>query len=243
MRTNSQTKQSRNTEGTNALVALSSVSQTANFRNHRTHQSLLAELRSVCPIRTLRLAEAMRIAELQANKLRSHTDADELALPLSVVTKQPRLKVVMDEALGNHASGSSHWDGSAWIILLNAAEPAFRHRFSLLHEYKHIIDDRFRGSLYQPQGQHSSDQVAELVADYFAACALMPKRLIKRVFCEGTTNTRELADLFDVSEKAMRVRLDALGLVPLIADYVRPVLTNRYIQTSNFVFGDTRSAA
>ena len=176
------------------------------------HLSLLAELRSVTPLRSLHLAEALRVAELQANKLRAHFDADEAIMPSEAVTSQPRMRVVLDAELEGRASGSSHWNGTSWVIALNEHEPLVRRRFSLFHEYKHIVDDRFRLFLYQAEGSLSSAEKAERVADYFAACVLMPKRLVKRHYCSGVTNLVDLAGMFDVSEKAMSVRLAALGL-------------------------------
>lgn len=176
------------------------------------HQSLLAELRSVTPIRPLHLSEALQVAELQANKLRARFDAEEAIMPSEAVTSQPRMHVVLDSELDGRASGSSHWNGTSWIIALNEREPLVRRRFSLFHEYKHIVDDRFRSFLYQDEGRLSSAEKAERVADYFAACVLMPKRLVKRFYCSGVTNLGDLAEMFDVSEKAMGVRIAALGL-------------------------------
>lgn len=54
--------------------------------------------------------------------------------------------------------------------------------------------------------------VAEIVADYFAAYVLMPKRLIKAAFFGGIQTIEALADVFEVSPAAMRVRLGQLGL-------------------------------
>jgi Zn-dependent peptidase ImmA (M78 family) len=48
----------------------------------------------------------------------------------------------------------------------------------------------------------------EAVAEYFAACVLMPKRLIKRAWGEGHQRVSELSDLFDVSPRAMKIRLE-----------------------------------
>lgn len=40
----------------------------------------------------------------------------------------------------------------------------------------------------------------------------MPKRLVKHHLYRGISRPADLARIFDVSERAMRVRLDALGL-------------------------------
>ncbi len=51
------------------------------------------------------------------------------------------------------------------------------------------------------------------MADYFAACLLMPKRLVKRRYCQGQQRVSELAAEFGVSSIAMHYRLQQLGLV------------------------------
>lgn len=56
---------------------------------------------------------------------------------------------------------------------------------------------------------------AELICDYFAACLLMPKRLLVRVWTTGGSRLprTDLARLFGVSPQALDIRLKALGLV------------------------------
>jgi Zn-dependent peptidase ImmA (M78 family) len=185
--------------------------QRGNKAAHRA-PSLLTELREATPIRSLGLSEAKRVAELQANKLRAHLGLDETAMPNEMVANQPHIRIVFDEALDGKASGTSLWNGDLWIITLNPLEPLARQRFSLFHEYKHIIDHRFLVFLYLDETNITAGRKAELVADYFAACVLMPKLLVKRHYCGGVTELKELAELFDVSEQAMEIRLDALGL-------------------------------
>ncbi len=55
--------------------------------------------------------------------------------------------------------------------------------------------------------------MAEKVSDYFAACVLMPKAWVKDAFCnQGIQSVEALAELFQVSSKAMSFRLSQLGL-------------------------------
>ena len=58
--------------------------------------------------------------------------------------------------------------GSARIRSRQDAEHSLRQRFSLFHEFKHIIDHPTRDLI-------ENEEMAERVADYFAACVLMPK--------------------------------------------------------------------
>ena len=173
---------------------------------------LLASLRAVIPRRKLQLHEALRIAELQANRLLELSDVREAPVPSAIVASLPR--ILIDYDIDMPFSGTSNWDAHrrAWVITLNALEPDTRHRFSLLHEYKHIVDHGRSDLIYTGSARQTADAQAEQVADYFAACVLMPKRLVKRAWGEGIQRKSDLAALFDVSPRAIDVRLAQLGL-------------------------------
>src|SRR4051794_32539036 len=144
--------------------------------------SVLASLRSLIPIRPLDFSEALVVAELQAARLLDLHDVTDWPVPSNVVTDLPRIQVVRRDL---PTSGMSYWNGRDWVIALNATEPATRQRFTLLHEYKHVIDHGSTDRLYAGHGRHSAERQAELAADYFAACALMPKRLVKSAWGQG----------------------------------------------------------
>ena len=82
-------------------------------------------------------------------------------------------------------SGCTAWQAGRWLILINGSEPYGRQRFSLAHEFKHVIDHRFRDVLYVDRPRLSADVQAEQAADYFAACLLMPRAWMKRAWAEG----------------------------------------------------------
>lgn len=108
--------------------------------NNDNNQSVLSQLRALMPARVLSLPEAMQRAELQAARLLALYGIEHGPVPSEVVTEAPRIRTASNWDLP--VSGSAHWDGSDWIITLNASEPVLRQRFSLLHEYKHIIVTR-----------------------------------------------------------------------------------------------------
>ncbi|MGI8612415.1 MAG: ImmA/IrrE family metallo-endopeptidase [Nocardioidaceae bacterium] len=171
--------------------------------------SVLASLRSLVPERQLQFTEALRIAELQATRLRELTDVADDAMPESTISKLPRLCIVRRRL---PTSGMSYWNGHCWVIALNSSEPESRQRFTLFHEYKHVIDHARTERLYVGNGDHAPAEQAEQAADYFAGCVLMPKRLMKRAWCGGVQRSKQLAELFDVSTRAAEVRLAQIGL-------------------------------
>jgi Zn-dependent peptidase ImmA (M78 family) len=85
----------------------------------------------------------------------------------------------------------------------------------LAHEHKHLIDYPFENYAYPKSYGLSPTQRAEQICDYFAACLLMPKMLVRRAWTTGGDNQdpAELAHLFGVSQVAMEIRLQELGLI------------------------------
>jgi Zn-dependent peptidase ImmA (M78 family) len=173
--------------------------------------SVLYRLRQLAPKRPLTQFEAYRIAELQANQLLKWSNIDEPGTPDSVVTELPFVRVIVRPNLP--VSGLANWSKPHWLIVLNADEPLVRRRYSLFHELKHAIDHEGISYLYADNATHNASERGELVADYFAACVLMPKRLVKRRFGEGMREVGELAAEFGVSVAAMRYRLHQLRVI------------------------------
>jgi Zn-dependent peptidase ImmA (M78 family) len=100
------------------------------------------------------------------------------------------------------------------VITINGTQQATRQRFTLFHEYKHILDHG-RPRLIGADQQHYGRPASEYIADYFAGCALIPRTLLKQVWAGGRQRLPDLAALFDVSERAIEVRLSQLNLTGL----------------------------
>ncbi|MEI2826875.1 MAG: ImmA/IrrE family metallo-endopeptidase [Dermatophilaceae bacterium] len=149
------------------------------------------------------MTSAKFIAERQASALIDCLDARQGITEVQI-GRLPRVRIERDRL---PTSGLSYWNGIDWVIVLNEDESPERQRFSLLHEYKHIIDHGRQHILYRTESE------AERIADYFAGCALMPKRELKHVFCTLTQDLGQIAAYFNVSLAAVRVRLEQTGLV------------------------------
>ena len=175
-----------------------------------TERGVLAMLRALVPQRRLSPWEALRIAELQANRLLKHFEIDAVPVPEEIISELPRINIVREPGLP--VSGAAHWDGRFWIISLDADEHPFRQRFSLMHEFKHVLDHTTKHFLYYDRSLHAANERAERVADYFAACLLMPKRIVKSLWFHGPQRTEHLVERLQVSPAAVRYRLDQLGL-------------------------------
>lgn len=175
------------------------------------NRGVVATLRDSVPLRPLLRTETLRIAELQAQKFLALAGITAPPVPQTIIADLPRLQVAVMRPFP--VSGATHWKSGKWLIVLNGAEPDTRQRFSLAHEFKHILDDRFVHIIYRHLPEPDRHAFGEQVCDYFAGCLLMPRPWLKRSFFGGTQRTKDLARHFDVSEAAIETRLAQIGLV------------------------------
>lgn len=169
--------------------------------------NVLASLRALRPVRHLSFEEELRVAELQANRLLALHGVARPAVPVEIVSELPRITVRQD--LDLPSSGLTYWDGEEWVVTIRAVEPPGRKRFSVMHEFKHVLDHPTRHKI-EPGSR------SEQVADYFAGCVLMPKRWLAAAWCSGHQSFRELASMFEVTPRAVSFRLNQLGYRPSV---------------------------
>lgn len=212
---------------------------TNNTSAHTTNESVFRTLRSLMPARVLSYAEALQRAELQANRLLSLHSVTAPGVPIEIVTELPRVRVEQNYDLP--VSGSAHWDGGFWVITVNGAEYSLRQRFSVMHEFKHILDHPTRHLIQGDPGRKlNPSAMAEKVADYFAACVLMPKAWVKSAFCNQSQSVEVLAEMFQVSQKAMSFRLSQIGLTVPVDRCALPVLRTAAAAARTFRPSDAR---
>ncbi len=174
-------------------------------------RSVITRLRDIVPIRPLHRQEALQIAERQAQLLLDLLGITDAPVNLQPIIDLPRINVRFIRPFP--VSGATHWTQGQWSIVLNAAEPPTRQRFSLAHEFKHILDHSFIHIIYhgdkEKQARH---RWTEQVCDYFAGCLLVPRSELKRLWGSGIQDGAKLARHFDVSQAAVRTRLSQIGL-------------------------------
>lgn len=183
------------------------------------NMSLMRELRIPMPPRRLEPFEAEGIAERQTMKLLERLDQTEMPVDLTPLLELPRIEVRVDSRLAIlRISGLSEWSNGRWVITINKADAPTRRRFSLAHEFKHVLDHPFVHTLY-PHYADEKNPEAERICDYFAACLLMPRPWVKQLWTAGIQDVDELAARFRVSPAAMVRRLEQLGLIDRQARY------------------------
>ncbi len=189
-------------------------------------RSLLADLRASVPHQILGEKQAKLIAEKLAQKMRARLELeDDFPFPSVAIEIQPRIEVSTHQDLqdpsGHPQSGLSGWHPKKrkWIIAINGTDHPLRQRFTLMHEYAHVVlgsVTRTPSELehFLPSvGTYTSTERLENLCDQFAACLLMPRPLMKRAWTAGHQDVRTLARLFGTSRMATRYRLHDIGLV------------------------------
>ena len=185
---------------------------TTNNKKHEgigRHQILRA-VRLLMPHHAVTGHEARSLAERQAQLLRRLLDLDDAICDPGTIASLPRQEV--KPRAGLPISGFSEWSRSRWLIAINADDHPTRQRFTLAHEIKHVLDNPYIETLYPGPNGTPSHQRAEDICDYFAACLLMPRLELKRLYYAGNQRVDDLAGHFSVSKAAMGVRLFQIGL-------------------------------
>jgi hypothetical protein len=126
------------------------------------------------------------------------------------------LSVYDDSPLAEGVSGmicldNSNDSPSGYRINVNPSDSYRRQRFTIAHECAHYLLHRSKiGDGISDNAMYRSDKMTtdeEFEANNLAADLIMPRSLVLKHYSQGTETYSQMADLFDVSIPAMRVRL------------------------------------
>lgn len=144
---------------------------------------------------------------------------DMLKTPVDIVRIANEIGIeIYETKLKNEISGAIRYkqDERKFEILVNEENSAQRKRFTIAHELGHYFlhkayleNEKVHIDILYRDAKNKFD---EKKVDYFAGAILMNKILLEK-FSQITDSVTELAQIFDVSESAMIVRLDILGLL------------------------------
>lgn len=178
--------------------------------------TLLGTLRNLAPKRPLTYGESMQVARLQAAHIRKRlpnkTDANLIWL---IEQTAVPVHFVPSHELNEDSGLTTDLINGRLEMFINENEPAVRQRFSLLHEFKHVLDFQDASALHARLGvgdERLKGDMIEWIANEFAGQVLMPAPLVKRIWFK-TQSLPLAASLFNVSPEAMRTRLERLNLI------------------------------
>ncbi len=178
-----------------------------------SHVSVL--LRGLVPFRKLTYQESLYFAEQQATVLLKLVHVYEPPIQVEKLVQEVGLAVEVRDDPTQSTPGRSYFDHDRgeWIITLNLGLGHYGRGFVIAHEIKHILDDGFGPTLYRPVDIMTTNQREEYVAQYFAACLVMPRLWVERSWRQGEQSVEAMAIQFSVAPACMRLRLEAKGLL------------------------------
>lgn len=176
------------------------------------------ELSLDTPIDVTGLAEGVAVQERRRLGL-----GDQPVVHLrSILEWDVGLRIFYGEKLPSAIAGMYAWAADlGCCILINRNHPPQRRRVSMVHEYGHLIVDRYKPGIdyISMTGRKPAN---ERFAETFGLSFLMPPSSVRAKFHEVVTSTGDfrVADLcrlshfYFVSVEAMTLRLEKLGLIP-----------------------------
>lgn len=125
--------------------------------------------------------------------------------------------VEMEKMVSASPSGILAEHDGRWVVYINNSDSINRQRFTvahelghfLLHKGKQFVDEFSAGETFYRDGEDTHE---EKEANYFAACFLMPEKLVEQVW-QISKDPKDAANKFKVSEVSMTYRLRKLGLI------------------------------
>lgn len=147
--------------------------------------------------------------------LAAHWDGKVPVRPVAIASAMG-VKVFKSNDLD--VSGLIRLDGGQPKITYNANEIPVRQRFTIAHELGHYALGHLSGgkTMWRDPRENfysSAHNPKEVEANRFAARLLMPADAVRLAVRNGVRNITALADLFQVSEVAMKYRLINLGML------------------------------
>ncbi len=179
--------------------------------------ALIADLRAMPAKRPLTYGESLQFARFQAARVRRWADATEPAINLVWLLNQRAVPVnlVPSYKLSEESGLTTDQVTGRLEMFINENEPAVRQRFTLAHEFKHVLDFDDAPLLHAALASGNDEikkNLIEAIANEFAGHLLMPKPLVTSAWFK-CQNVSLLANLFDVSVEAMTRRLTKLGIL------------------------------
>jgi len=175
-------------------------------------KNIIVRLRELALTTPTSIDEELEVAERQASLLLAMSGVTEPPVHEQIIERLPRL-VVHEVPFLPHSAEIRFVNG-VWLMVLNGSEPLVWRRWTLMHEFKHILDAPEAEAGTHRSAISSTTRGAERAAETFAACVLMPRVWVQRIWDEGVREIAVLARIFGVSFDAMRQRLERLDLIP-----------------------------
>jgi len=159
-----------------------------------------------------RLCKPFRLVEMLALKCLKKGKAHDPPVPVALVQLFDTGRAVEIHPISLKAYHGAIWClKDRWIIQLKSGDTPAMRRFILFHEAFHVLAHCQCIPVFRKRGVEQGHFNEEL-ADYFAACILMPREWVREKWLEVKDLDR-IVKIFDVPKPVMVIRLRQLSLV------------------------------
>ena len=159
-----------------------------------------------------RLGKPFRLVEMLAHKCLKKRKAHGPPVPVELVQLFDTERAVEIHQIPLKAYHGAIWRlKDKWIIQLKSRDTRAMKRFILFHEAFHVLAHGQCIPVFRKRGVEQG-RFNEALADYFAACILMPREWVREKWLEVKDLDR-MAKIFDVPKVVMVIRLKQLGIV------------------------------
>lgn len=178
----------------------------SSLDNHHDLVEKCSFMESVTPGRMFTLVEMLAQKYLKKGKVYYPPVPTEL---VSLVDEQYPVEVRLVPLVASH--GAIWYLEDSWVIQLNKSDTPATRRFTLFHEAFHILAHRRATAVFGKRGVETRC-FNELLAEQFAACILMPNKLVREGWLE-INDVSKLAEIFAVPKPTACFRLKFLHLI------------------------------
>ena len=159
-----------------------------------------------------RPGKPFRLVEMLAHKCLKKRKAHGPPVPVELVQLFDTERAVEIHQIPLKAYHGAIWRlKDKWIIQLKSRDTRAMKRFILFHEAFHVLAHGQCIPVFRKRGVEQG-RFNEALADYFAACILMPREWVREKWLE-VKDVDRIAKIFDVPKVVMVIRLKQLGLV------------------------------
>lgn len=145
----------------------------------------------------------------------------DMTLPVDVKGVAESIGLDVEEENINWSGIAKYDEDNNGIVIVNKEDPEYRRRFTIAHEIGHFVLGHVEEGGHELRDQTKNYSLTfynpkEVAANKFAAELLMPAFVVRKVFMSITSDDiiHDMAEKFAVSDKAMKIRLKMVGLLP-----------------------------
>lgn len=159
-----------------------------------------------------------QVIESEADKVRKEYDGRSMFTDVTKIAQENGIEVFEVVFSESGIDGMIKNENGRTVIYVNKDNPEVRKRFTIAHEIGHyvlhhsdidyIVDYRQAIRNYETQ----EELIKETQANMFASALLLPKEKLETEW-DIHQDIEIVANLFQVSRKALLIRLDNLGLI------------------------------